>query len=275
MCEGGYDVTVAKLNKIKNSFNLTTAKLILFPYLLLLAFSVSLSTNGSELPKLNIVTENLVPYQILNTNGHLTGLSVEIVQEMLQRLAVTPNIKVMPWARAYEIAKNEANVLIFSIAHTPHRADLFHWIGCITDEKFSFWGLRKYYGNSSYSMAQLKAHKIAVSRYSNAEQFVLDKEFSNILRLIQEDQNIQMLFNSRADLIVATELTVKHRAKKLGYDYQQLVKVRNANELNNKLCIALSLKSEPQWAQRLRFAYQQLEQDGVIYKLRHKWLSDQ
>lgn len=268
---------MAKLKKSKNNATLKPIRPFLSSYILILTTVLLTSIpalSSTDLPKLNIVTENLVPFQFENANGELSGLSIEVVKQMLAILSVAPNIKVMPWARAYEIAKNEANVLIFSIANTPHRADMFHWIGCITDEKFYFWGLKKHYKNVTYNISKLKKHKIAVSRYSNAEQFVVDNKFSNILRLIQEDQNIQMLFNSRADLIVATELTVKHRAKKLGYDYQDLIKVRNANELNNKLCIALSLNSDPILTQRLKLAYQQLEKDGTIYTLRHKWLSD-
>ncbi len=242
--------------------------------LLLTTFLTPLSVQAHNLPKLKIVTENLVPFQIQQPSGDLSGLSVEVIEKMFQALTITPDIRIMPWARAYEIAKKEANVLIFSIARTPHRNLMFHWVGCITDEQFSFWGLKKNYDNKEYSITQLKQHKIAVSRHSNAEQYTIDNQFENITRLVQEDQNMQMLFSARVDLIVATELTVKHRAKKLGYNYQALTKVHNANGLNNNLCIALSLGSDPIWIQRLTSQYQQLEEKGVIDNLRKKWLSD-
>jgi polar amino acid transport system substrate-binding protein len=230
---------------------------------------------SNDLPELTIVTEHLAPFQIQNTDGSLSGLSIEVINELFKVIAIEPNIRIMPWARAYEIAKQKSNVLIFSIAHTPQRSAKFHWLGCITEEKFSFWGLKSHYQNISYNIEQLKDEKVAISRYSNVEQYLTEKKFNNILRLVQQEQNIQMLFSARVDLIVATELTVKHRAKRLGLNPQKLVKVHSADELNNKICIALSLGTDSRWLRHLRSAFRQLENNGTIFTIRQKWLTSE
>jgi len=245
-------------------------------FLIVMIISLSaLPVKSNELPPLTVVTEHLVPFQIQHKNGNLSGFSIDVVNSLFQNVPYQPKIQVIPWARAYKMAINEPNVLIFSLAHTQYRAAMFHWVGCVTDEKFFFWGLKKNYLNSHYNIKQLKSHKIAVSRYSNAEQYVMDKQFHNVSRLIQEEQNIQMLFSNRVDLIVATDLTIRHRTKRLGLNYQALVKVHNANELNNEICIALSLDSDPRWLQQLRSTFSQLESNGVIYAIRQKWLADE
>ncbi len=245
-----------------------------FYFLMLVTILLSpLPAKSADLPTLTVVTEPLAPFQIQQSNGTLSGLSIEVVNALFQIIKHDPKIQIMPWARAYKMAISKPNILIFSIAQTEYRATMFHWIGCITNEQFFFWGLKNNYRDNHYNTEQLKHHKIAVSRYSNTEQYVIDNQFSNISRLIQEEQNIQMLFSNRVDLIVATDLTIKHRTKRLGLDYQALVKVHNANELNNQLCIALSLDSDPKWIQRLKNAFLQLEANGTIEAIRQKWLA--
>lgn len=80
---------------------------------------------------LKIVTEYLKPYQIKNEDGSLGGYGTDIVQALLTLTNKKADIAVLPWARAYRMALNEPNVLIFSIARTPHRENLFQWIGTI------------------------------------------------------------------------------------------------------------------------------------------------
>ena len=124
-------------------------------YFLVFTILFSCVTNGKnpDLPKLKVVTEIIAPFQLQNDNGELTGFSVEIIQALFDEIDLQPNIIVMPWARAYDVAKNEPNVLIFSIARTPHREPMFHWIGNITHETFSFWGERSKFTDKQYNQS--------------------------------------------------------------------------------------------------------------------------
>jgi polar amino acid transport system substrate-binding protein len=268
---------MAKLYDSKKTKNSLALRLFVTPYFLMIIIMAlnALPVRSNVLPPLTIVTEHLVPFQIQHQNGNLSGFSIDVVKALFQSITHEPKIQVMPWARAYKMAVNEPNTLIFSIARAQYREAMFHWIGCIIDENFFFWGLKNNYQNNHYNIEQLKHQKIAVSRYSNAEQYVLDNQFSNISRLIQEEQNIQMLFSNRVNLIVATDLTIKHRTKRLGLNYHALVKVHNATELNNQLCIALSLDSDPKWILRLQNAFLQLESNGTIDAIRQKWLANE
>ncbi len=45
------------------------------------------------------------------------------------------------WARAYEIALHEKNVLIYSIKRTSERESLFKWVGVIVPIDFYFYAL--------------------------------------------------------------------------------------------------------------------------------------
>ena len=124
-----------------------------------------------------------------------------------------------------------------------------------------------------YNLEELKKYKTAVARFSYTEQHLLDKKFDNIVRLVKEEQNIQMLYKNRVDLVIASELTVRHRTKRLGLNYQDVVKVYSANGLTTDLSIALSINSEPAWIERLQTAYKELETNGTLAAIRKKWSS--
>ncbi|MGB1262678.1 MAG: substrate-binding periplasmic protein [Cognaticolwellia sp.] len=231
-----------------------------------------LSVESRELPPLKVVTEQIAPYQFHNSDGELSGFSVEMINALFDEIDYRPEIVVLPWARAYEIAKNEANVVVFSLARTKHRESMFHWIGSITHEKFAFWGLKSKFTKPLYNLEKLKKYKTGIARFSYTEQYLLDKGFDNIARLVKEEQNIQMLYNNRVDLIIASDITVRHRAQRLGLNYDDFVKVYSADELTTDLSVALSINSDPAWVKRLQNSYQTLENKGIAAAIRKKWL---
>jgi len=221
--------------------------------------------------EVDVVTEYLEPYQIKNSDGSLGGFSTDVVEALFKITQDQANIQVMPWARAYEVALHRPNILIYSIAHTLIRDDKFHWIGALKDERLYFWGLKKHYTKNNYQVSELKNYKIAVSRNSNAAQYLIAQDFSNIYQLSNERQNMDMLFIDRVDLILATQITIETRAKNLGYDFIDLQRLNEVAALNNKLSIAFSLGTSPALIKKYKAAFKQLVANGQLAKLKEKW----
>jgi polar amino acid transport system substrate-binding protein len=221
--------------------------------------------------EIKVVTEFLEPYQIKNPDGSLGGFSTDVVQALFKITQDHPEIQVMPWARAYEIALHKPNILIYSIAHTKVRDKKFHWIGALKEERLYFWGLKKNYKNNDYEVSALKTLKIAASRNSNSAQYLMDQGFSNIYQLANERQNMNMLFIDRVDLILATKITIETRAKSLGYNFDELQQLNEVAALNNKLSIAFSMGTSPLLIQKYQTAFQQLVTNGELAKIKAKW----
>ena len=74
--------------------------------------------------ELTILTENLPPLNYLE-GGVLVGPSVDIVREIQKRVESHEQIKVYPWARAYKMALEDENVILFGMTHTNVREDIF------------------------------------------------------------------------------------------------------------------------------------------------------
>jgi polar amino acid transport system substrate-binding protein len=226
---------------------------------------------SAETTEINVVTELLEPYQIKNSDGSLGGFSTDVINSLYSLTNDTPIIQVMPWARAYEVALKQPNTMIYSIARTPAREKNFHWIGALKEERLYFWGLKKYFTNTNYTVDALKHLKIAVSRHSNTAQYIISQDFLNIYQLANERQNMDMLFKNRVDLILATQITIETRAKKLGYNFNEMQKLNEVAALNNKLSIAFSLNTSPELVKKYQAAFKELVTSGQLEELKEKW----
>ena len=101
--------------------------------LLLLILLVSQGTNASVLNKLKYYTEDYPPYNYLD-DQIIKGVAVDLLVESSRLLgsSIEPNdIKLIPWPRAYHIARTVPNSVLLSTARTPARENLFKWVGPI------------------------------------------------------------------------------------------------------------------------------------------------
>ncbi|WP_448549752.1 substrate-binding periplasmic protein [Thalassotalea fusca] len=243
-----------------------------FSTLLLLIFSLLFcAASTADHRTVKVVTEYLEPYQIKADDGSLDGYCVEVVRALFDITHDHADIRALPWARAYEIAKSEPNIMIFSMARTPTREQLFQWVGSLKNERLYFWGLKDRFEGPVESYQALQRYRVAASRYSNVAEFLEHEEFSNIHHLIKEDQNMLMLYRGRVDLVVATQLTLETRAKKLGLNFAKLIKLKEVPELNNDLSIAFNLQSSPELVQRYQSAYRKLVASGKLEEIKQKW----
>lgn len=89
---------------------------------------------ANDIDKITIMTEEYPPYN-LTENGELKGLSVEILDLMLDKVGskqqTSKDVKVLPWARSYSLVQLKKNTMLFSMFRTEQREKLFKWVGPI------------------------------------------------------------------------------------------------------------------------------------------------
>jgi polar amino acid transport system substrate-binding protein len=91
---------------------------------------------------IRVVTEHLPPYQVAENGQVNAGYSYLIMEEVFKRAKIQANTEVMPWARAYNIALNETNTIIYSMARSVERESLFKWIGQLHHMQYSFFSIK-------------------------------------------------------------------------------------------------------------------------------------
>ncbi|MBE0362030.1 polar amino acid transport system substrate-binding protein [Pseudoalteromonas ulvae UL12] len=240
--------------------------------ILIVFFTLTLCFNAFA-EKIKVVAEHLPPYQIANST-RLDGFAIDVTQALFSTQPQQPDIEIMPWARAYLTALHNKNTLILSIARMQSRETLFHWIGTLNTETLYVWSLASNTELTPYSLMQLKTAHIAVSQNSYVDQFLTQQLFTNLERLATPEQYIGMLFKSRVDYIISTEATLKKQLEQLNLDFKQLKKVLALTELQENLSIAINLNSNPELIRQFQTEFKQLEENGVLQQLRHKWQID-
>ena len=74
--------------------------------------------------KLTILTEDFPPVNY-NQKGKLTGFSVEVVREILNRQGKPDTIELKNWSESYQRLKVEENLAFFSTSRIKQREKMF------------------------------------------------------------------------------------------------------------------------------------------------------
>ncbi len=225
---------------------------------------------------LRIVTEELPPYN-MTQGGQITGLSTEVVQAVLREVGLQAPIKSMPWARAYDIALNEENVLIYSITRTPQREKLFKWVGVIAP---THWYLFSRPGRALpvKQLDDARKFQIATVNEDAGEQYLVSKGFvlgKNLQSSNKYEFNYEKLKLHRVDLWIANELNATYLSRQAGDDPDTtLVRVLALPDLSNDdgLNMAFSSKTPDATVERFRKGLDTIRRNGTYDAIKKKWL---
>jgi polar amino acid transport system substrate-binding protein len=136
----------------------------------------SADMNGAlELADLAFYTEQLPPYNY-QENGTIQGMSVDLlgaVTENMGNKVSSEEIHLVPWAEGYQAVLTQNNTVLFSMARTSEREDLFKWAGPVyTNRKVLFAMPDR--GISIEEPEDLTGYRIGVITDDVAIQYLLD-----------------------------------------------------------------------------------------------------
>lgn len=225
---------------------------------------------------LRIVTEELPPYN-MTKDGKVTGMSTEVVQAVLHEIGLSASIQPMPWARAYELALNESNVLIYSIARTPAREHLFQWVGAIAPTQWFIFSLAERPVNLS-SLDDARLHQIATVNQDVGEQYLVSKGFrigGELQSSTKYEHNYRKLKVDHVELWISNELNAMYLTRQNGEDPEKvLIRSLPLPELTSEegLSMAFSRSTPVQTVERFRAGLDTIRRNGVYDAIMRKWL---
>ncbi|WP_394222471.1 substrate-binding periplasmic protein [Alteromonas gracilis] len=80
--------------------------------------------------------------------GELKGIAADLVQDVLDKMALSQEILSAPWERIAKESMSKSNVLVFSIIRTDERDEVFHWITPVSRNMHGLYGINKPYFDS-------------------------------------------------------------------------------------------------------------------------------
>jgi polar amino acid transport system substrate-binding protein len=215
---------------------------------------------------ITLMSEENAPYNFTNQNGHFVGLATEIVHK------INPNgkqdIKVMKWAKAYNIIQKKSNKVLFAMTRNAQRENMFKWVGPIAYNKIVFFAKKG--SNIKINSLDSARNVNSIGTYKNdsSDIFLKSLSFDNIDRVTSDEQNLKKLINGRISLWITSELRAIHNAKKIGME-NMLEKVFDVKV--NEIYIAFSKDTPHIVIKSWQKALDELKASGDYDKILRKY----
>lgn len=234
----------------------------------------ALQTFAAE--EIRIVTEELPPYN-MTQDGRLTGMSTEVVEAVLKEIDVQASIQSMPWARAYDIALNNENVLIYSITRTAQREKLFKWVGVVAPMNWYLYA-RPGSGIELKTLDDARRYQIATVKEDAGEQYLVSKGFAvgkNLQSNNKYAYNYEKFKLGRVDLWISIELNATYLIRQAGENpIEEVVPVLSLPDLGNGegLNMAFSPQTSDAVVERFRQGLKTIRGNGTYAAIAKRWL---
>lgn len=165
----------------------------------------------SDSKNLTLTTEEYPPFNMTERSGEVTGISTEIVQELMKRSGQDYQIQLLPWNRAYSMALENTDTGVFSTTLTQDRKELFKWVSPVA---YNNWVLMAKKGASIQlnSLEDAKKYRIGAYR-GDAIAVFLEKEGFDLDLVRRDELNPLKLDRGRIDLWATGHLLGPYLAK--------------------------------------------------------------
>lgn len=218
-----------------------------------------------------VVTEEWAPYNY-EEDGHLTGLTTEIVRAIMSRTGDDFAMALLPSMRASRELKTRPKTIMYSLFRTPEREPLYKWVGPIVEE--SIYPYQR--ANASppiHSLEQLlRAPQITTRHAGLIPDLLQSLGFTNLDRSATKNQQLyRMLLAGRTDIIIGDT------AAGVAYYSHQLNIAPNARRqvpieiYRSSLYIAFSLDCDDALVAAWSEALEQLDQSGELTRIRLRY----
>ena len=234
----------------------------------LLAMSLAASAWGQTL---TVVTEEYPPYNYQGSDKKISGMATEVVAEVLQRTKISYKLGIYPWARAYQMAQDAPNVLIYSIGRNEQRETLFKWVDVIAPYDVYLYRLKSRTELKVGSVADIKHYRIGAVRDDVRAQY-LEKAEVPLDLVIEDSANAKKLASQRIDMFPIDELAQVALYRREGLDPGSVVKVFKLDALSAGLYMAFSKQTSDELVRKCKEALADMKKDGSFDKIRIKYL---
>lgn len=201
-------------------------------------------------------------------DGQVGGPASRLVEAMLQRAGLTDySLALYPWARAYDMALQQPNVLIYLIARTPEREPLFKWVGEVMRIDYHVYKLRGQPDIQVRTLADAKHYSIGVLRDDVRHQYLQAEGFTKLVVAAHNRDNFRRLLNRQVQLVPMPEHDARLLCAEAGVDYASLERVYTLDALTSGLYMAYSRETADAIVTRSRAAFDSLKSEGLLTRL--------
>lgn len=202
---------------------MVTSRLALLAVLLFVLASPAASPGAAaagdiRMGDLKYVTEQYYPYNF-HDGETVRGISAELLRMVWERLGEPERpISLLPWARAYEEALLEPGTVIFSMARTAERENLFRWACPIDTVRFVLFAKAET-GLAIHQTKDMEGMRVGTVRGDVAEQALRAMNLAvHIEPVADMEYNLKKLEAGRLDMVAYEERSMRRLLADRGMD---------------------------------------------------------
>jgi polar amino acid transport system substrate-binding protein len=183
--------------------------------LLIFAAAAAFSASVLGAPVMTLTTEDYPPFNVKGNADHpISGISTDIIREMMKRAGIEINITMYPWQRALSIALSDRDTCVYSTVRTAKREESYKWVGPVASDDWALFAT----SDSMINIASLEdARKYKLGGYQGdaAGDYMVTHKF-NVDVADSDKFNPQKLVARRIDLWIAGVRTGPFVARREG-----------------------------------------------------------
>lgn len=174
-------------------------KLLLLALLTLPCFATSASAQAVA-----FVTEEYAPFNYRDGKV-IKGATVDQVEKVMADIGIDYTIEVMPWARAFSLARATPMTCVFATAHNAARNGLFKWVEPLLIDR-NILITRQGSGVSAADLEDAKKYVIGTQRDDYTEVTLKEKGFTKLDVASDFNATLRKLLGGRIDMMPISEL---------------------------------------------------------------------
>jgi len=172
-----------------------------------------------------LYTEEQPPLNYIDQKGDISGSSVAIVTEIMNRLDLDAPIHLVSWTKGYNTVLTTPGTALFSTTLTHPREPMFKWVGPIASAEYTFFG-RDDFSMPVSSFADVKkAGLIAVVGNTGRHLTLQSSHVDNLLICEDDKECIEAVLSGKAALWFGTKDMYSQTAKRLSSEMNRIVEV--------------------------------------------------
>ena len=234
--------------------------------LLTLATCMMAVTSTTCAQTIRAVTE-ATPYTFLS-DGKVAGPATEVVELTLKKAGLSNyQLSLYPWARSYDMALNEPNVLIYLIARTAARENQFKWAGEIMKVQYHLFKLKDREDIVVKNLQDAKNYTIGVMRGDVRYQYLQAQGFTKLVVSAESIDNFDKLLNRRVDIVPLNDRDASSLCEETHFKCANLAKILTLQEMSTGLYMAYSKSTPDAIVERTKAGFEKIKAEGSVRKI--------
>jgi len=151
-----------------------------------------------------LATEEYPPFSYRDGKA-IKGASVEQVEKVMKDAGIDYKIEMMPWARAYTLAKTTPMSCVFTTAHNAKRDPMFKWVEPLLVDR-NILVARTGSGVAAKDLDEAKKYTVGTQREDYTEMTLKENGFTKLDVATDFNATLRKLLNGRIDMMPISEI---------------------------------------------------------------------